>query len=157
MNRVLLGALGALMLVAIGVFWWQGRAIEAPGAPPPDVSEQPPILRDAPTVLPSADASTMTGPKLPEAVEMTKEQKRFARYDRNNDSIITRNEMLATRVNAFRKLDVDGNNLLTFEEWAVSTVKKFEGADGDRNGRLSPGEFATTRPKPRAPATRCAC
>ena len=26
MNRIVIGALGALLLVAAGVFWWQGRA-----------------------------------------------------------------------------------------------------------------------------------
>ncbi|QQN74216.1 hypothetical protein [Croceicoccus sp. YJ47] len=155
MNRTLLGALGALVLVAIGLFWWQGRAIEAPGPPPPEPA--PTAEPKQPDVLPSADVADMRGPALPEAIEMSKEQKRFARYDRNNDSIITRNEMLSTRVNSFRKLDKDGNNLLTFEEWAVTTVDKFDKADANGNGQLNAAEFATTRSptKPRKP--RCNC
>ena len=66
----------------------------------------------------------MEGPAPPEASELTREQQRFFRYDRDRDWRISRNEMLSTRSDAFRKLDVDGNNLLTFEEWAVATVEK---------------------------------
>ena len=33
MNRIVLGALAALLLVASGLFWWQGRA-EVERAPP---------------------------------------------------------------------------------------------------------------------------
>ena len=35
MNRILLGALAALLLASAGVFWWQGRAATERGAPPP--------------------------------------------------------------------------------------------------------------------------
>ena len=93
-----------------------------------------------------ADVSAgMKATPLPEASEISKEQRRFFRYDRNRDWRITRSEMLSTRANAFRKLDVDGNNLLTFEEWAVTTVEKFEGADANGDRELSPAEFATTK------------
>ena len=98
----------------------------------------------------------MVGPAPPEASELTKEQRRFFRYDRNRDWRITRTEMLSSRTDAFRKLDKDGNNLLDFEEWAVATVTKFEGADADGDNRLTPAEFATTAPKPRR-KSRCAC
>ena len=98
----------------------------------------------------------MLGPAPPEATELTREQQRFFRYDRNRDLRITRNEMLSTRADAFRKLDVDGNNLLTFEEWAVATSNRFKAADADGNGDLSQTEFATTAPKPqKKPACRC--
>ncbi|HSG34149.1 MAG TPA: hypothetical protein VLA37_06405, partial [Sphingomonadaceae bacterium] len=69
---------------------------------------------------------------------------------------ISRNEMLSTRTDGFRKLDVDGNNLLTFEEWAVTTVERFEGMDVDANGELTPREFAASRPAPR-PQSTCRC
>lgn len=156
MNRMLIGAFGALMLVAFGLFWWQGRAIEAEGLPPPEAPGGPDLPHPEP--LPSADIADVKGPPLPEAVRMTDEQRRFARYDVNRDLIITRNEILSSRVSAFRRLDVDGNNLLTFEEWAVTTVKRFEGADADANDRLTPAEFATTAPKRKPKKTnRCAC
>ena len=115
MNRVVLGALLALVLVGIGVVWLQGRAQVEKGAPPPAVPSA------APTGLPSSDLAGVTGPGLPSASKLTREQQRFFRYDRNRDLKITRDEMLSTRVDEFRKLDKDGNNLLTFEEWAVAT------------------------------------
>lgn len=150
MNRIVLGAFAALVLVAVGLFWLQGRAEVEQGAPPP----APPTER--PTGLPSADVAGLEGPAPPEATELSREQRRFFRYDRNRDLKITRAEMLSTRTDAFRDLDTDGNNLLTFEEWAVTTVQRFEGADADRNGELTQKEFATTAPRPSA-TPRCNC
>ena len=150
MNRIALGAALALLLVGIGVVWLQGRAEVERGAPPPVP------VAVVPEGLPSADVAGLEGPAPPEASELSREQQRFFRYDRDRDRRITRNEMLSTRTSAFRDLDKDGNNLLTFEEWAVTTVDKFEQADADRNGELSQKEFATTAPKPGAtPACRC--
>lgn len=152
MNRLILGALGALVLVSVGLFWWQGRAQVERGAPPP----QPAAPLPDPTDIPTASIAGLTGPPPPEATELTREQQRFGRYDRDRDGGITRNEMLSTRTEAFRRLDKDRNNLLTFEEWAVATVDRFEGADADRNAVLSPAEFATTKPRRSAkPACRC--
>ncbi len=152
MNRMILGALGALVLVGIGLFWWQGRAEVERGAPPP----APPVATVADTEIPKADDAGLTGPPPPEATELTREQQRFGRYDRDRSGRIGRNEMLSTRTDAFRKLDKDGNNLLTFEEWAVATVTRFEAADRDRDAELTPEEFAHTRPKRSArPACRC--
>lgn len=150
MNRTVLGALLALLFVGIGVFWLQGRAAVERGAPPPSPLTAPP------SGLPSADAAGLAGPAPPEASELTREQVRFFRYDRNRDLKITREEMLSTRTDAFRKLDGDGNNLLTFEEWAVATSDRFGGADANRDGVLSQREFATTAPKP-APKPKCNC
>ena len=149
MNRIVLGAFVALLLVGVGLFWLQGRAEVERGAPPP----APPTAR--PEGLPSADIAGLEGPAPPEASELSREQQRFFRYDRDRDLRITRNEMLSTRTNAFRDLDKDGNNLLTFEEWAVTTVERFEQADADRNGELNQKEFATTAPKAAAPTCRC--
>lgn len=150
MNRIVLGGFGALVLASIGLFWLQGRAEVEEAAPPPAVPEL------APTGLPSADIAGLEGPSPPEASELSQEQRRFFRYDRNRDLRITRDEMLSTRTAAFRDLDVDGNNLLTFEEWAVTTVNRFEAADADGNRELTPKEFAATAPKP-ANTRRCNC
>lgn len=152
MNRVVLGAFCTLLLVAIGLFWWQGRAAVEQGAPPPEPAASSPD----PDALPSADVSAMRGPAPPEASELTREEQRFFRYDRDRDRKITRTEMLSTRTDAFRDLDTDGNNLLTFEEWAVATSDRFAGMDKDGNGWLSPPEFATSAPRPRA-TPRCRC
>ena len=148
MNKIVLGALATLALLGIGLFWLQGRAEVEQGAPPP----APAATR--PEGLPSADISGLEGPAPPEATELSREERRFFRYDRDRDRRISRNEMLSTRTDAFRALDKDGNNLLTFEEWAVATAQRFDQADADRNGELSQKEFATTAPKP-APACRC--
>lgn len=150
MNRAVLGALVALVLVGIGLFWLQGRAAVERGAPPPSPLAAPP------SGLPSADVSDLEGPVPPEASELTREQVRFFRYDRNRDLKITREEMLSSRTDAFRKLDKDGNNLLTFEEWAVATSDRFAEADGSRDGELTQKEFATTAPKPK-PTPKCRC
>jgi Ca2+-binding protein (EF-Hand superfamily) len=154
MNRIVLGAVVALILVGVGLFWLQGRAEVEEGAPPPE----PAAAAPGPDVLPSADVSGMRGAAPPEATELTREQRRFFRYDRNRDLKITRNEMLSSRTSAFRKLDTDGNNLITFEEFAVTTANRFEDADANGDGWLSPQEFATTAPAPRAsPSPRCNC
>lgn len=150
---VVLGAVGALVLTGVGTFWWQGRAAVEAAAPPPLVE---PLATPDPEMLPIADVGSLRGPAPPEATELTKEEMRFFRYDRNRDRRITRSEMLSTRSDAFRKLDKDGNNLLDFEEWAVSTVTKFEGADADGNRELTPREFLTTKPKP-VKKRSCAC
>ena len=150
MNRIVLGAFAALALLGIGLFWLQGRAEVERGAPPPAPAET------RPEGLPSADVSGLEGPAPPEATELSREERRFFRYDRDRDRRISRNEMLSTRTDAFRDLDVDGNNLLTFEEWAVTTAQRFDQADADRDGELTQKEFATTAPKPAAtPACRC--
>ena len=155
MNRILLGALSTLLLFAVGVFWWQGRAEIETGAPPPAA---PPPAEEiaAPGPLPSANVRGLRGPAPPEATEMSREQRRFGRLDRDSDGRITRNEMLSARTRDFRRLDVDGNNLLTFEEWAVATANRFKSADANGDLWLSREEFATTKPRenPR-PACKC--
>lgn len=155
MNRMLLGGLIALLMVGLGVFWWQGRAQVEEAAPPPlmETSES----EGAASNIPVSDAGDMVGPKPPEATELSREERRFFRYDRDRDRSISRNEMLSTRSAAFRKLDKDGNNLLTFEEWAVATANRFDKADANKNEKLTPEEFATTRPKRSAAKPACRC
>lgn len=154
MRQTILGVFVGLILAGVGVFWWEGRAqVEELAPPPPEPIEAEP----APEQLPIADPSDLVGPAPPEASELTREEKRFFRYDRNRDREITRTEMLSTRSDAFRRLDADGNNLLTFEEWAVTTVKRFEKADGNGDDKLSPAEFATTAPKPKKRKSACKC
>ncbi|WP_137679293.1 EF-hand domain-containing protein [Aurantiacibacter suaedae] len=155
MNRLILGAVSALLLVSVGLFWIQGRAEVERAAPPPDPEALAQEGRD-PDALPSADVADLVGPEPPEASELTREQRRFFRYDRNRDLKITRQEMLSSRTDAFRKLDVDGNNLLTFEEWAITTATRFDEMDADGNRELTADEFATSAPKPR-PKPRCDC
>ena len=155
MNRIVLGAVAALLFVAAGLFWWQGRAETERGTPPPQLG--PANASTAPLAdIPSASGRGLRGGTLPEADPASREERRFNRFDHDHDGRITRNELLAPRANAFRKLDLDHNNLLSFEEWAVRTATKFKGADADANAILTREEFATTKPKLRPkPACRC--
>ncbi|WOE74076.1 hypothetical protein [Alterisphingorhabdus coralli] len=154
MGKYLIGGVATLMLMLAGFLYMLGNAQEevAVQAEPPPQDIAPPDSE-----LPEADVSDLVGPEPPEATELTREQRRFARYDRDSNLRITRNEMLSSRSKAFRKLDIDGNNLLTFEEWAVATVNRFEDADADGDAELTPEEFATTRPKRKSKKERCRC
>jgi len=154
MNRILVGALGALLLSSAGVFWWQGHATEANAPPLPRLA----LAQASSSVvddLPDSEAGDAVGPDLPRASEQSREQRRFGRLDKDRDGKITRNEMLAPRVKDFRKLDLDGNNLLTFDEWSVATSNRFKSADADGDGWLSGPEYATTKQKVKKPACKC--
>lgn len=154
MSRVILGLILGIIMGTIGLYWWQGKAEVEMYAPPLPEPEEAPQNRDE---LPVSNPGEMTGSTPPEASELTREQRRFFRYDRNRDWRISRNEMLSTRSEGFRKLDVDGNNLLTFEEWGVTTVEKFDDADADGDGKLTTKEFATTAPKRGVRRSSCRC
>ena len=154
MNRMVLGAVSALLLAAAGMFWWQGRAATEDAAPPPLPEVAAPS--DPATELPLTDGEGLEGEDLPLVDPATSEEKRFNRVDRDRDNRISRNEIMALRVAAFRKLDADHNNLLSFEEWAVATSNRFKGADSNGDGGLTRDEFATTRPKP-VIKPRCRC
>jgi hypothetical protein len=153
MRRFLAGGVGALLLVAGGLWLWQGQAAQEnaiPAMPPPAA------IADG---LPEADDASAFGaapPTPPEAPKASREEQRFNRYDRNRDELISRNEMMGSRTKAFKSLDTDGNNLLSFEEWAMATGERFAGADTNKDKLLTRKEFAATRPKRAAkPACRC--
>ncbi|MDE2405511.1 MAG: hypothetical protein KGM17_12665 [Sphingomonadales bacterium] len=166
MNRVALGAFAAMLLASAGLFWWQGRAEVERGVPPPDVSGTAAPGFDV--VLPSADPHGR-GPGLPTARRgaASKEERRFARLDRNRNGRVERAELLATRVKAFQKLDANHDNLLTFEEWAVKTVDRFRSLDRDGDGVVSRAELdawyaardakAAARARPSASRPGCSC
>jgi hypothetical protein len=153
MLRIVGGAAAALALVLAGFFIWKGRATADSGLPP-----APSATAAAAFVQDSATPSGRRGLSLPpSASEKSKEEKRFARADRNEDGKVALAELLEPRRKAFAKLDKDGNGQLSFDEWAAKTEEKFAEADGDRSGWLSPAEFAETKPKTRAKPARCAC
>ena len=159
MNRMVLGALAALMLAAAGFFWYQGRAELQRGAPLPDLSAtgQP----EVPITLPSAGAHGQ-GAALPSAMQsaQSKQDRRFARYDKNKDGRVTRTEVLATRVKAFQKLDTNHDNLLSFEEWAVKTSNRFTEMDANGDGIVTRAEFdafTAAQDKKKKARAKCAC
>ena len=147
MGRVLAGIAAFLLLIAGATLMWRGNAQE-PRVPPPPAPRFA-AAATAPTLKPIGQA--------PSADPLSKEEKRFARTDKNEDGRITLAELVGPRRKAFAKLDVNQDGKLGFEEWAVKTIDKFQGADGDRNAALTPAEYATTAPKPKAKKAACAC
>jgi hypothetical protein len=134
MGRFLAGVASALLMVAGGIFLWSGLANRDTGVPAP------------PAVVQALTGSAAAAPAdPPQASEKTREEKRFARYDRNKDGKVDRDEYLLARRKAFARLDTDGDGKLSFEEYAVKTSAKFATADGDKSGALDASEFATTR------------
>lgn len=148
MLRFFAGVAAAILLMTGGLFVYRGWAADdriLPAAPPPRVA-----VAEAPPEPVAA---------VPEATARTREEKRFDRYDKDRDGIVTREEYLASRRKAFAKLDVNGDGRLSFDEWAVRTTGKFAGADRDKSGTLNRAEFATTAVQRKAPARkpRCDC
>jgi EF hand domain-containing protein len=144
MWRFLAGVAAALLLVSGGIFWWTssaGRQAAVPSAP--KAVRLAAVEGDQPAEPPSAS-------------EKTREEKRFGRYDKDRDGIITRAEMMNTRQKGFEKLDTSRDGKLSFDEWAIETSKRFADADADRSGTLSSAEFATTK-RPSSPKPRCNC
>ena len=143
MARILAGAAAFVLLLTGMVLIWRSSTSERllPAAP-----AQAAQSADAPARL----------PEPPEATPKSREERRFARADKDKDGRIEREELLAPRRKAFAKLDTNGNGTLDFEEWAVRTVSKFDGADADKSAWLTPAEYATTAPPP-PKKKRCAC
>lgn len=153
MGRFLSGVAAALLLVAAGLFFWQGRAQERNAIPAAPPARTQVATADAPPALLRASPRLQTPPA---ASAKTREEKRFGRADKDDDGRITRVELLAPRQKAFAKLDKNGDGRLAFEEWAVKTVTKFDGADDDGDGALTAAEYASTAPKART-KTACRC
>lgn len=146
MGRFLAGVASSLLLVTGAILIWQGRA-EGPSMP------QAPKPRMAANDVPINLARI---PDAPSADPKSKEQKRFARADKNEDGRITLAELVEPRRKAYAKLDLNQDGRLSFEEWAVKTIDKFNDADADRSKALTPTEYATTAPKVK-PKPACSC
>ena len=144
MARWLAGLAAVILFVVGGVLVLKGPASDQslPPAPEPRLAAAVPL-----SPIPNA----------PEADPKSKEEKRFARADKDEDGRITLAELVEPRRKAFAKLDADSDGKLSFEEWAVRTIGKFETADADDNKALTPAEYATTAPKPRPKKAACAC
>ncbi len=146
MWRFLAGVAAALVLVSAGLFLWNARADRASPIPA------------APQAV-AAESDVGLAPP-PEASEKTREEKRFARYDKDKNGQVAQGEYLAARHKGFDKLDLNHDGRLSFDEYAVKGVQKFAAADKDKNGQLGAAEFATTRivrkakPKRDCPPTR---
>ena len=147
MTRWLAGIAAILLLVTGVLLALQGHAegTSMPPAPMPRFAASP----GQTTLLPIRAA--------PEADAKSKEEKRFARADKNEDGRISLAEIVEPRRAAFAKLDVNQDGKLSFEEWAARTIDKFESADADKSKWLTPAEYATTAPKPVKKKPACGC
>lgn len=154
-NRTRLAALAGALLMASGAaaLWFSTDHNRA------DAS-----AARAPRSAPMPEAAAPLAANLPEpppVPEKSREEKRFARIDRDDDGRITQAEYLQQRRRNFDKLDVNGDGRLSFEEYAAKGIEKFRTTDSNRDGGLSAKEFATTAPKPKktqtASAARCIC
>ena len=146
MGRFLAGVASCLLLVTGAFLLWQGRA-ESPGMP----SAPSPRMAGAP-----ASMRLSTIPSAPVADAKSKEEKRFARADKNEDGRITLAELVDPRRKAYARLDLNQDGKLSFEEWAVKTIDKFASADSDKSKWLNPAEYAATAPKVK-PKPVCGC
>lgn len=146
MARWLTG-IAAVLLLATGSFLAFARSGEEP-----TISSAPQPRHSAT----SGQVPLSPIPAAPEADPKSKEERRFARADKDEDGRISLGELVEPRRKAFAKLDTNQDGRLEFEEWAVKTIDKFEGADADGSKWLTPAEYATTAPKPRKkPACSC--
>ena len=146
MARFLAGVAACLLLVTGAFLLWQGRAQSPvmPAAPTPRFAPQPPPM-------------TLSAiPNAPVADAKSKEERRFARADKDENGKVTLAELVDPRRKAYAKLDLNQDGKLSFEEWAVKTIDKFADADADKNKALTPVEYATTAPKVK-PKPACAC
>ena len=143
MRRFLALAIALVALVAAGFLWTRDRpvavATQVPAPAAVEGEEEPPLVAPAASVTPEQ-----------------REARRFARYDRDKNAVVSRDEYLASRQKAFARIDANGDGRLSFNEYAAVTVKKFATADRDADGALNVGEFASTAPKRReTPACNC--
>lgn len=146
MWRYLLSGAAALLMTTAGVLWFNARARVTAA----------PLVATAPAARAATDAADGALPaSVPEATDDTREQKRFSRYDKDRDGIVSREEYLASRRKAFAKLDTNHDGQLSFDEWSAKTIAKFVAADHDHSGGMSQAEFAMTAPKRSAHPRKC--
>ena len=132
MWRYVAGAIAALLVTTAGMLLWSSFAgTKSLVGAPPSASTAP---------LGAVDVSAPL-----EASERTREQRRFSRYDADENGAVSREEYLVSRRKSYARLDLDGDGKLSFEEYAAKAGKKFASADRDRTGALTPGEFLATR------------
>ncbi len=151
MGRILAGIAAFLLLVTGTTLMWRGEQ-------PAQATPLAPTPRFAAAAVPGATPQTLAPiGQAPSADPLSKEQKRFARADKNDDGRVSLAELVEPRRKAFARLDLDQDGKLGFEEWAVKTIDKYKEANSDHDASLTPAEYALTAPKPKAAIPACAC
>ncbi len=100
MGRILASIAACLLLVTGAVMFWQGRAQTPSLAPPPEPRFAAAATATSAVLQPIGQA--------PSADPKSKEEKRFARVDKNDDGRISLAELIEPRRKAYAKLDVKG-------------------------------------------------
>ena len=145
MRRMLALGLALLALVAAGFLWTRDRPVAVAGEMPMPLAAAEDADADASLVAPRSNVTPAD-----------REARRFARYDKDKDASVSRDEYLLTRKKAFARLDLNGDGRLGFEEYAAATTRKFGKADRDGDGALAAAEFAATAAK-RKDKPACVC
>lgn len=149
-----LALIGATLLGLVALITWRsGEADADPGVLPP---APPPQLVATATLAPPA-AAPPRAPVLREDELLvapsggynprTAEQKRLARYDKDNDRAVSQTEFVVYSRSAFNRRDLNQDGRLDFAEYAAARLTAFDQADVDDSGELNAAEFATTRTK----------
>ena len=121
MWRFLAGVAATLVLVSAGLFLWNARADRASPIPA------------APQMVAAADSDVELAPP-PAASEKTREEKRFARYDKDRNGAIAQGEYLAARRKAFRQARRRTMTASCLRRMGGEGVQKFAAADKDKIG-----------------------
>ncbi len=145
MNRIVLGALIALALTGLGLFWWQGQGgsgtRSAATAALREASDR--IFR----ILPASDPGDMVGPAPPagdRAYQASSAASSVMTVIATGASRAT--EMLSSRTEAFRKLDKRRQQSARpskngrLPRWTEIRMLRMPNGDNE----LTPAEFATT-------------
>jgi EF hand len=144
-SRLAWAVAAGAVIVAIGMAW-RLSAFETK-------QTQNPKTAIATELLPRLSSEAQAASPPPEnALDLTTEQRRMKRYDKDADGFVSREEYLASRRKAYGKLDKDGDGKLSFDEYATKTIDKFNTADASGDTKLSVTEFATTAAKRKAAA-----
>jgi hypothetical protein len=138
MWRFIAGGGVAICLMAAGFFFWQGHSHRH------HQSHARPTTSLIAMAPPPANAEAIEPLYAPEASPMSREQKRFKRYDHDRNGVVSRAEYLLSRQKAFAKLDSNKDGKLSLDEYAAKTSAKFAAADRDKSGGLNQGELAKT-------------
>jgi len=144
MRRWLALGVAVLALVAAGFLWTRDTPVATAGEASLFAADPVPD-----------DDGPLEAPASP-VTDAEREARRFARYDKDDDARIDRDEYLVNRKKAFAKLDANGDGKVGFDEYAAASVVKFGKADRNGDGALAAKEFATTAVKRKAkPACVC--
>lgn len=148
MRRILGFVVALVGLLGAGLILWRAPPVTQPAAAL--------AVADAdPDGQPAEATEPLRAPRSPLS-DAEREARRLARYDKDDDGVVSRTEFLANRRKSFEKADRNRDGRLDFEEYAVATATRFTRADRNADGALTAREFAATAVK-RKPKAACVC